>query len=297
VSTDNRVCKNGATCAEHQDNTYCACNAGFWGPKCENYDNPCLNMPCQNGGRCQIITNTAGAVALDDRYWAWACDCKYPYYGERCERKVADLYAVCLTLAENPCKNGGTCVSNSYKNNYAGGAGGGFWHSDPMYMAAPNNAFNVASSYRIQDEAWGCTCPTGFFGAACELTADPQKTVCPAENPCSNGGTCFVRPGKGFFECACPCGYNGHRCQIESSNRLFNGIVGIGGRMRFCSNGVACQNGGTCVDNKAGNGFFCQCPTSYYGYYCELKGKSAAAGVAPSLLVVAVAAIAAALKF
>jgi len=67
--------------------------------------------------------------------------------------------------------------------------------------------------------------------------------------------------------------------------------------MQFCSNGVSCQNGGTCRDKANGQGFDCWCPSGYYGYYCDIKGKSAAASVAPSLLVVAAAAIIAALKF
>jgi hypothetical protein len=67
--------------------------------------------------------------------------------------------------------------------------------------------------------------------------------------------------------------------------------------MRFCSNGVACQNGGSCNDAANGQGFSCSCATGWYGNYCELKGRSAAASVAPSVLVVAAAAIIAALKF
>jgi hypothetical protein len=248
-------------------------------------------MPCQNGGRCKVITQTRGNP-LDDRYWSWQCECKYPYYGERCERKVADLLGVCYTLAENPCKNGGTCMPNNYRTGYGlGVGGGGFWHVKDDDSTVDND-----DDYRVEDEAYMCQCATGFYGATCEATTDPSKVVCPAENPCSNGGTCFVKPGKKYYQCGCPCGYSGHRCQIEASNRLFNGVVGIGGRMRFCSNGVSCQNGGTCFDDKNGQSFGCTCPTSYYGWYCELKGKSAAAGVAPSLLVVAVAAIAAALK-
>jgi hypothetical protein len=288
------VCKNSATCVESQDGIACQCRNGFWGERCENYDNPCLNMPCQNGGRCSVITTTHGLLSKDDRMWAWQCDCKYPYYGERCEKKV-DLFTICSTLAENPCKNGGSCVSRNYQSAYAltpVSSGGGYFVNDASFDVLDLSP-NV---FRLQKEAWACKCAPGFFGDTCELTADPAKVVCPATNPCNNGGTCFVN-GNAFWSCACPCGYAGHLCQISATNRIFNGAVGIGGRMRFCANGVSCQNGGTCWDNANGNGFSCYCPTSYYGTYCELKGRSAAVGVAPSLLVVAAAALIAALKF
>jgi hypothetical protein len=67
--------------------------------------------------------------------------------------------------------------------------------------------------------------------------------------------------------------------------------------MQFCATSSPCQNGGTCRDTREGTGLSCLCATSYYGRYCEYKGKSAAASVVPSVLVVAVAAIVAALKF
>jgi hypothetical protein len=203
--------------------------------------------------------------------------------------------------------NGGTCLRNTYQTAYGAQAGGGgFWHLDytnpfgllPL-IPSGSTAWNF---FRIQDQPWMCKCPKGFYGVDCSLTSDPTKVVCPASNPCLNGGTCFVGTTSGaikkqFYQCACPCGYSGHLCQIAAVTSSFGGFVGIGARMQFCANGVACLNGGTCMDTQDGTAFFCNCPTSYYGNYCEFKGKSAAASVAPSLLVVAAAAIIAALKF
>jgi hypothetical protein len=292
--TAGRQCRNGGMCLEHRDGWGCYCREGFWGAQCENYDNPCLTNPCQNGGRCKVITQTSG-VALDDRYWARDCDCKYPYYGVNCESK-ADLWSTCM--GDNPCKNGGTCLRNGYQTAYTGNGGGGFWHLDYTNSFAAS----FAQNFRIQDPVWSCRCAKGFYGADCTLTSNPDVVTCPASNPCLNGGTCFVGKTdlgvtKKFYQCACPCGYGGHLCQIAAVKSNFNGFVGIGERMQFCSNGVACLNGGTCRDNQEGTDFDCYCPTGYYGNYCELKGKSAAASVVPSVLVVAVAAIVAALKF
>jgi hypothetical protein len=193
--------------------------------------------------------------------------------------------------------NGGTCLRNTYQTAYTGSGGGGFWHLDYTSDNMADSAY-----YRIQDQPWACKCAKGFYGADCSLTSDPTKVVCPASNPCLNGGTCFVGKNDNgvtnqYYSCSCPCGYAGHLCQIAAVKSNFGGFVGIGERMQFCSNGVACLNGGTCLDDATGTGFFCGCATSYYGNYCEFKGKSAAASVVPSVLVVAVAAIVAALKF
>jgi hypothetical protein len=206
-------------------------------------------------------------------------------------------------MGDNPCKNGGTCIRNTYQTAYVTGSpdtpqGGGFWH----YFKSSGYLGGVGSDwYRLQDQPWACKCAKGFFGVDCSLTTNPDIVTCPS-GECQNGGTCIIRDFGGgskaaYFECKCPCGYDGPKCEIAAVQTTFNGFVGIGSRMRFCANGVSCQNGGTCRDTKEGTGFSCWCATSYYGAYCELKGKSAASSVAPSMLVVAAAAIIAALKF
>jgi hypothetical protein len=206
-------------------------------------------------------------------------------------------------MLDNPCKNGGTCIRNQYHVDYTGTGttdGGGFYHLDDTLN--PNFFFsNNPGYYRVQDQPWACRCPKGFFGVDCTLTTDPAVVTCPS-GQCLNGGTCFVSdlgfPNRvKYFQCACPCGYDGARCEIAAVKSNFNGFIGIGERMQFCASGASCLNGGTCRDTKEGTGFQCMCATSYYGQYCELKGKSAAASVVPSVLVVAVAAIVAALKF
>jgi len=90
--------------------------------------------------------------------------------------------------------------------------------------------------------------------------------------------------------CACPCGYAGDTCEITAVNRLINGVVGIGARMDFCSAGVNCQNGGTCLNTPEGQGFSCACKSGWGGTYCTFRGLSAAASVTPSLFLVALCA-------
>jgi len=249
---------------------------------------------------------------MDDRYWAWECDCKYPYYGLKCELK-ADLWSTCND-GSVVCNNGGTCKRRDYHINYtpsysngvyAYTDGGGFYHLNdtvnPAFMFQRDTHF-----YREQDQPWLCVCGAGFYGPTCADNAPPPPVSCPP-NACQHGGTCIIRNDNAIFdrpalkqwwECKCPCGYAGATCEFVALQKDFGAFTGIGGRMQFCDSGlIDCQNGGSCVDNKQGTGFQCNCATSYYGQYCELKGKSAASSVVPSIFVVAVAAIVAALKF
>ncbi len=90
--------------------------------------------------------------------------------------------------ANNPCRNGGTCLLN----------GNGFT----------------------------CNCPANFFGPTCELSnlksqffAYFSNNLCVlmhfkdpcAVNPCLNGGSCRVNAQNQPF-CVCPLGYSGPFC-------------------------------------------------------------------------------------
>lgn len=68
-----------------------------------------------------------------------------------------------------------------------------------------------------------------------------------SSNPCLNGGTC--QDGINQFNCLCPIGYSGHRCESIIDN---------------CSN-ILCQNGGTCNENFGS----CECKENFYGAYCQ----------------------------
>ena len=61
------VCLNGGTCS----NGLCACESGYTGSQCENYE-PCAEINCQNGGTCQDGT----------------CDCPFGYGGSLCETQL-----------------------------------------------------------------------------------------------------------------------------------------------------------------------------------------------------------------
>ena len=65
-----------------------------------------------------------------------------------------------------------------------------------------------------------------------------------------NGATC--RPnGNGAYQCICPPGYSGSRCEIRDA----------------CQSNP-CMNGATCQSNNNG-GYQCICPSGYTGSRCE----------------------------
>lgn len=282
------VCQNGGTCYESADTTQCACRTGFWGDQCQNYDNPCLNNPCENGGQCYVPSaETSNPTAPDDRYWPWRCKCKWPYYGKNCEKvaptPTADgLLPVVCGANDSPCQHGGTCSARNYNP-----TSGGYFYTD----------FYTGMS--VEAEPWQCLCTAGWAGAMCEIAVE-QCTA----TTCSNGGVCIQSGYSSKLSCSCPCGYAGERCEIMATNvnadsiaqYSNNGAGGVGYRLEFCSQ-EPCQNGGTCVHTLNGQGFNCQCKSGWYGTYCQYTVRSAAAGVVPSLVaVVAALAVAFALK-
>lgn len=72
------------------------------------------------------------------------------------------------------------------------------------------------------ENGYSCSCPQGFYGKHCEVSA----MLC-ADEPCFNGGTCTEKSGGGY-SCACPVGYTGSNCEKKvdrcSSEPCANGM-------------------------------------------------------------------------
>lgn len=268
-------CLHGGTCVSHQTGFGCTCPPGFYGEKCENYDNGCQSRnPCQNNGRCSLSRVWSSAKFQHYKgYDVAVCDCQYPYYGVHCENK-AEVDTLCYV--ENPC-NGGNCTMNTYTNGYY-------------------SVLSLYNNQRYEENPFFCQCPTGRYGLRCEDTVAPTASdtcttlLATNANWCQNGGTCLdstVLPS-----CACRCGYGGDNCEIvaTAASRV------PGNLLDFCSSqGDVCHNGGTCYNDMLGQTFYCNCAAGWWGTRCDKEGKSAGAVALPSLLLT-LAAIAVALK-
>ncbi|OWK15957.1 DLL3 [Cervus elaphus hippelaphus] len=73
-------------------------------------------------------------------------------------------------------------------------------------------------------------------------------------NPCANGGSCSETLGS--FECTCPRGFYGLRCEVS-------GVT--------CADGP-CFNGGLCVGGAdPDSAYICHCPPGFQGSNCEKR--------------------------
>ncbi|KPJ20311.1 Protein crumbs [Papilio machaon] len=158
-----------------------------------------------------------------------------------------------------PCMRHGTCISRHDRyechcsarytgNNCEVDAG------DPCASAPCRHAARCLEDARGD---YMCLCTPGYHGKYCELevSLDPQCVA----GPCRNNGSCSVPPGADVYVCACPPGYTGRNCETDVDECAAAGVAG-----------VACLNGGRCLD--AVDDYTCDCSgTGYGGPRCEVN--------------------------
>ncbi|XP_075392762.1 delta-like protein 3 [Tenrec ecaudatus] len=118
-----------------------------------------------------------------------------------------------------------------------------------------------------------CQCLEGWSGPLCNVPVATSSCLSPRGpssastgclltgpgnpcdgNPCANGGSCSETQGS--FECACPRGFYGLRCEVS-------GVT--------CADGP-CFNGGLCVGGADPNSaYVCHCPPGFQGSNCEKR--------------------------
>ena len=88
------------------------------------------------------------------------------------------------------------------------------------------------------------------MGAECQETQDGVGQSLCSPNPCQHGGTCTDNISD--FNCSCPVGYQGHRCQDDIPE---------------CDT-QPCLNNGTCTELPGS--YSCTCQPGSQGTNCEL---------------------------
>uniref|UniRef100_A0A8D0N4V2 EGF-like domain-containing protein n=1 Tax=Sus scrofa TaxID=9823 RepID=A0A8D0N4V2_PIG len=117
-----------------------------------------------------------------------------------------------------------------------------------------------------------CRCLDGWTGPLCTVPVSTSSCLSPRGpssattgclvpgpgpcdgNPCANGGSCSETLGS--FECTCPRGFYGLRCEVS-------GVT--------CADGP-CFNGGLCVGGAdPDSAYICHCPPGFQGSNCEKR--------------------------
>lgn len=236
-------CQNGATCVDGEPGHFdCHCSDDFEGQNCTDRKViTCDQAPCQHNGLCYPQEPVEKI--------AYRCKCEHGYEGTNCER----LRDFCES---EPCQHGATCVGErgGYRCVCAEGYRGpacaefiDFCREQPTGDACLHGGHCVPHL-----GGFSCDCTgTGYEGSRCETDVDE----CLLEAACESG-TCIDRPGS--YECVCPEGLFGRRCEHNDS----------------CHLEEPCRNGAPCTPLAEGR-FFCNCTPGYHGLTCALLVSSA----------------------
>lgn len=130
----------------------CLCVKGVTGQNCEININECESDPC-NFGNCI------------DQIGSYICECFEGYEGVHCDKDIDDC-------ADNPCIHG-TCIDKvaNYScicNQNYGGKNCSVELIGCAEKPCQNNGVCIPYLRGENDHRFNCSCPSGFFGYACE---------------------------------------------------------------------------------------------------------------------------------
>ncbi|KAI8499609.1 hypothetical protein Bbelb_226600, partial [Branchiostoma belcheri] len=230
----NRTCNDEDNCGDRSDERGCPTGA-------------CKSSPCMNGASCCDLG--------DDKF---SCLCRLGYHGETC----GNFTDPCASPDNNnPCANGGTCMSmdmgdedgDSVRSEYSCQCPPGFTGMTceiPLPTVCDENTcenggrcVTAACSEGSEDcdPEFRCVCPPGVTGYRCEFVLG----MCEEES-CFNDGECMQVPCKDYYSCECRNGFNGPRCAMGESDAAFAVIRLVGGSTEY--------EGRVEVRNRTGNG-------------------------------------------
>uniref|UniRef100_A0A6Q2YX71 Neurogenic locus notch homolog protein 1 n=1 Tax=Esox lucius TaxID=8010 RepID=A0A6Q2YX71_ESOLU len=317
-------CHNGGTCVQKGETAYeCSCVPGFSGQNCETNIDDCPGNNCQNGATCVDGVNTyncnckpefTGQVCLDDIdecelipnacqnggtchniYGSYQCVCVNGWTGDDCGENIDD----CASAA---CDKGATCHDRvaSFYCQCPPGRTGLLCHLNDACISNPCQKGSNCDNNPVTGNAI-CTCPLGYFGAACDQDVDEcslgmasRTTVRGSHGPplpqINTSICCIRRYLLSDQPVVFPLGYAGQHCETDinecSSNPCHYGTCkdGIASFTCYCRPGYTgprcefnineclsqpCRNGGACQDRE--NSYICTCPKGTAGTNCEVN--------------------------
>jgi len=128
-----------------------------------------------------------------------------------------------------------------------------FWDSATKKCSEPNACHRPGTATCVN--MWRkrrCECRDGYMNTEDADDCSTDIDECATENFCANGGVCTNSVGG--FDCACPAGWGGAKCEDDINECEADTPV--------------CLNGGECTNTEGG--FECACPITWTGETCEI---------------------------
>jgi len=299
-------CTRGGNCKNGEKNLAkkCDCPEGTFGLHCEYEVDQTCNLECENDGVCKVglkdftkmdeygldIESFLGGM---DSYGEH-CVCPEGYTGLTCDKEEA------VQCGQGVCFNGAECVQTTSldgsiiysefcrcptdPNTGMAFASKFCEHKATVFCEAPVGhdkgeyfCANGGTCPGAKNPHMPCSCPDGFTGPKCEVSAEAEL-MDDCDLKCENGGECFfgqspivdedmkelALDGYDFLmdnkHCRCPEGFLGLRCEMRYER--------CGANEHFCLHGSGCV-----PDNDQ---WTCDCTEAatllskaYAGEFCE----------------------------